>query len=272
MRIADGQSQNDAARTPAAFSTNPFANAFAKTAGEADSPSGFLRSRAEPRLGHSLEPRPDACRDLGHVSVIIPTHNDAAHLHLTLQRVFEQGRLRGVWIVDRASTDETREIGAAFGQRRGLTVGVIEGTETPDGWQDEAWQLQQGLRQIDTPLVAIVRPGVELLPYALATLTRLALNHQLAWASLVAKPTPADRWKRLIAPIADRAAHSALLPGGPRRPVDLAIARTDTLTHLRGFSAPGASADPARIARGIATAGFRTWWGRSALVRDATPR
>ena len=198
-----------------------------------------------------LEPSPAASRVLTHVSVLIPTCNDAQRIALTVQRVLEQGPIGPLWLVDDGSEDDTADLAQAAAATSHVSgeLAVMTSTPTPPGWERESWLLQQGLRQVATARVAIVHPGVELLPYALASLTALCTRFELAWA----EAKTADQ-----APVVSAGA----LLGRTIKP-RLALAETSALHAVGGF----ARAKEPPVARRLVKSGFRVWRGRTTVAR-----
>lgn len=205
--------------------------------------------------------------DLGDVTVLIPARNEAHVIERTLRALAAQGENLRMVLIDDQSGDDTGDIARSTGLA-GLTV--LTGTELPPGWTGKLWALEQGLRQVQTPLVLQLDADIELLPGTIVGLRSRLLGHDLALVSLMARLRMVNHWERALMPafvfffrllypfrLANSASRwFAAAAGG------CILVRADALRRLGGFAAlRDALIDDCTLARKLKELGLRTWIG-----------
>lgn len=93
-----------------------------------------------------LRPQQATLAQLGAVSVVVPTLNEAQRLSPCLEGLTRQGyELREVLVVDSRSTDGTQDVVAAY-QRSDPRIRLLTDDPLPAGWVGRPWALDYGFR------------------------------------------------------------------------------------------------------------------------------
>ncbi|WOD41828.1 2'-O-glycosyltransferase CruG [Nodosilinea sp. E11] len=93
-----------------------------------------------------LLPQPSTLEQLGSVSVVVPTLNEAARLSPCLEGLSCQGyEVREVLVVDSRSTDGTQAVVKAY-QAYDPRLRLLEDDPLPQGWVGRPWALDYGFR------------------------------------------------------------------------------------------------------------------------------
>ena len=79
-------------------------------------------------------------------------------------------------------------------------IRLIEGTPTPPGWLGKVWALEQGLAEVNTPLVLLLDADIEMSPNFVVCLQEKLEREQLALVSVMARLRTASAWERLLVP------------------------------------------------------------------------
>jgi hopene-associated glycosyltransferase HpnB len=220
-----------------------------------------------------LEGRPDQAADLGDVTVLVPARNEADTIAQALGSVHAQGTGLNILLVDDESSDATVHMARAAVPDR-LTV--IRGTPLPEGWTGKLWALEQGRREVRSPLVLLMDADIELAPGTVVALRDKLRAEGLGLVSLMAAPRLQGLWERLLMPAfvyffkllyPFRLANSRLrwvaaAAGG------CVLVEARLLDSIGGFEAlRGAIIDDCALARHAKAAGYRTWIGLSRSAR-----
>lgn len=93
-----------------------------------------------------LQPQKATLAQLGAVSVVVPTLNEAQRISPCLEGLTRQGyELREVLVVDSRSTDGTPDVVAAY-QRQDPRLRLLTDDPLPAGWVGRPWALDYGFR------------------------------------------------------------------------------------------------------------------------------
>jgi hopene-associated glycosyltransferase HpnB len=221
------------------------------------------------RCREVLEAEAGAAEDLSDVTVLIPARNEAAVIGTTLSALAEQGGNLKVIVVDDGSGDGTGAIASRF---PGLNVTVLTGTPLPDGWSGKLWALEQGRKQVDTPLTLLLDADIQLRPGLIAALRHRMRSENAAFISLMATLRMENFWEKLLLPafvyffkllypfaLANSSSrHFAAAAGG------CILLETRVLEKIGGFGTiRGALIDDCTLAYAVKRAGHCTWMGVS---------
>ncbi|MDH3693098.1 MAG: glycosyltransferase [Gammaproteobacteria bacterium] len=206
--------------------------------------------------------------DLSDVTVLIPARNEEKHISRTLSAVMDQGINQKVIVIDDESTDDTAAI---VNQHPGLRdVSLLSGKAIPDGWNGKLWSLQQGLEQVDTPLVLLLDADMELGFGFLAVLREQINSKNADMVSVMASLRMLCFWEGLFMPAFvfffkllypfklsnSDSRHVAAAAGG------CVLIRTEVLRQVGGFeNIRNELIDDCALARTVKNSGFRTWTG-----------
>jgi hopene-associated glycosyltransferase HpnB len=216
-----------------------------------------------------LEAEPGTPEDLSDVTVLIPARDEARVIGTTLAALLEQGENLKVIVVDDASGDGTGDIARGFA---GLTVNVLNSAPLPEGWSGKLWALEQGRKQVATPLTLLLDADIRLHPGLIAALKRRMRGENAAFISLMATLRMENFWEKLLLPafvyFFKLLYPFALANSASRRFAAAAggciLLETRVLEEIGGFGAiRGALIDDCTLARVIKRAGHRTWMGLS---------
>lgn len=209
--------------------------------------------------------------DLSMLTVLIPARDEAAHIRATVEAVQAQGIGHRIMVIDDQSSDGTGD------QARAAGAEVIRGEPPPPGWTGKLWALEQGRRQVETPLILQLDADIELAPGLLTVL----LSRQAGGRALVSVMAllPTDTFvQRLLLP-AYVWFFMLLYPfrlanGAGRRFAAAAggclLIQSQALAQLGGYAAiRGAVIDDCALAAAVKRQGGRIWIG---LSRDVISR
>lgn len=213
--------------------------------------------------------------DLSEVTVLIPARNEAAVIAETLAGLAAQGTNLRVLVIDDQSSDGTAETVRASDLPG---VEVIAGQALAAGWSGKLWALEQGRRQVRTPLTLLLDADIVLKPGTLAALRRKLQQDDLELVSLMAHLGMHSMPEKLLLPAFVyffKLIYPFALANDPSRSTAAAaggcvLLRTESLERIGGFNAVrDALIDDCRLAAAVKAAGGRTWIG---LTHSAVSR
>ena len=215
--------------------------------------------------------------DLSGLTALIPARNEADVIADTLSGLAGQGQVLKVIMVDDQSSDET----LAVAEKSGLAnVRIVPGSSLPSGWTGKLWALEQGRRQVTTPLIMLLDADIELRPGIIAALLKKMDTDDLHLVSLMAFLRMESTWEKLLMPAFiyffkllypfrlanSRSKWVAAAAGG------CILIKTQTLAEIGGFaSLKDALIDDCSLARQVKNKGHRTWLGLSHSVISKRP-
>ena len=250
-----------------------------------------------------LTPRPSSPEQLGTVSIVVPTLNEAERISPCLQGLSQQGyEVREILVVDSDSTDGTPEL-VKKAQQHDPRFRLLRDDPLPSDWVGRPWALHNGFlassensdwilgidadTQPRSGLVAAVIATAEAQGYDL-----LSLSPQFKLKS------PGEWWLQpaLLMTLLYRFDVAGVRPNPPDRVMangQCFLVRREVLSALGGYSAAkGSFCDDVTLARYAASQGYRvgfldgakviqvrmyegmkeTWqeWGRSLDLKDAS--
>jgi hopene-associated glycosyltransferase HpnB len=221
---------------------------------------------AEPR-DRSGADRPAGEEGLRDVTALIPARNEAEVIGFTLPSVAAQGTHLSVILVDDGSTDGTARLALAA---MGRPLRLVRGAPLPEGWSGKLWALDQGRRLVGTPLTLLLDADIALSPGIVAAMRRAMRREGIVFLSLMAAPSMAGFWERLLMPafvFFFKLLYPFRLANEPRSRV-AAAAGGLILMETRLFEAIGGLAsirdaliDDCALASRVKAAGYRTWMG-----------
>ncbi len=225
-------------------------------------------------LPEGTEPTND---DLSDTTVVIPARDEAQIVATTLSALARQGNGLRVLLVDDNSTDGTAEVARAV---PGLDVRVIEGQPLPEGWAGKLWALEQGVRQVETPLTLMIDADIAFQPGVISALKTQMRRGGYHLISVMATLHMRSFWERLLTP-------SFIYFFKMLYPFRLAktdnprfysaaggciLLETQILRAIGGLaSLRGELIDDCALARQVKQARFRTWIGQSRAVNCIRP-
>jgi hopene-associated glycosyltransferase HpnB len=133
----------------------------------------------------------------GELTVLIPARNEARQIGRTLTAIREQAPDVRVLLVDDRSDDDTAEAAESAGLSN---LRVIRGQSMPEGWTGKLWALDQGLREVKTPLTLLLDADIELAPGIIAALLGRRRQGDLRMVSLMATLETRGFWEKLLLP------------------------------------------------------------------------
>jgi hopene-associated glycosyltransferase HpnB len=228
---------------------------------------------------------PDAVRNLGDVTVLIPARDEAAVIERTLAGLAVQGPGLEIVVVDDRSKDGTSEICRraarrwATGDAAAPGLRLIEGDERPRDWSGKLWALEQGLRVVDRPRVLLLDADIELEPGVIAGLLERAAGEGAALVSVMATLRCCSFWERLLVPpfvyffkliypfarVNEPCDSTAAAAGGCIL-IETAVLRGVAFEQIRG-----ALIDDCTLARAVKRSGHGLWLGLSRAVASTRP-
>jgi len=212
--------------------------------------------------------------DLSDTTVVIPARDEAGIIGQTLAALAGQGPGLRVLLVDDSSTDGTAEVARAV---HGLNLGVISGQPLPEGWSGKVWALEQGVRQVETPLTLMIDADVDLAPGVVAALKAQMRRGGYQFVSVMASLSMRSFWEKVLNPsfiyffkmlypfrlAKTNNPHFYSAAGG------CIMLETRVLSTIGGMaSIRGELIDDCALAREVKRARFRTWIGQSRAVRS----
>jgi len=235
----------------------------------------------QPWRNNEVLPLPDRAEpgndDLSDTTVVIPARDEAQIIATTLNALASQGSGLRVLLVDDNSTDGTAKVAQAV---PGLDLQVIEGQPLPEGWAGKLWALDQGVRQVKTPLTLMIDADIAFNPGVISALKTQMRRGGYGLASVMATLHMQSFWERLLSP-------SFIYFFKMLYPFRLAktdnprfysaaggciLLETQVLEAIGGFaSIRGELIDDCALARQVKRAHFRTWIGQSRAVSCIRP-
>jgi hopene-associated glycosyltransferase HpnB len=194
------------------------------------------------------------------VTILIPARNEADCLTRTLPALLAQecaGDVE-VFVVDKRSTDDTREVGGALGAT------VVAGSPLPNGWVGKVWALEQGLRAAGSGSDYLLLTDADILhaPNSLGRLVAESEAAGLALDSRMARLRCRSLAERLLIPpflYFFNPLYPMRLANDGRRPAAAGgciLLRREALLSAGGFAAiRGEVIDDLNLARRVAAAG-----------------
>jgi len=204
---------------------------------------------------------------LAEITAVIPARNEAEVIERTLRSVAVQGTGIKIILVDDASNDGT----AAVARKLAIpNAQIIESAGLPDGWSGKLWALEQGWRQVTTRYTLFLDADIKLTPGSIIALRRKMQQPGAAFVSLMAAPSMASTWEKLLMP-AFVYFFKVLYPfdrvNSPRSKIAAAaggciLLETQVLQQIGGFEAlKSAVIDDCAFARRVKSHGFKIWLG-----------
>lgn len=213
----------------------------------------------------------NSATSLSNITVLIPARNEGPYIQHTLNGVKAQGEGACIIVIDDQSDDDTAK------QAKQCGAQVISGSAPPAGWSGKLWALEQGFKLVRTPYTLLLDADIELAPGIVTELRRKAHDENLAFISLMAKPSMKNFIERLLMP-AFIFFFKLLYPFGlANRPTSRVAAAAGgcILVETQALRTVGAFAnlhdaliDDCTLAAHIKRAGYRTWIGLSHAARS----
>ena len=212
--------------------------------------------------------------DLSDTTVLIPARNEAKVIASTLSTLNNQGRGLATVVVDDRSTDGTSNAAQTSGIRN---LRVISGEPLPADWSGKLWALEQGFRQVRTPLTLLLDADIELRPGIIHALRQKMKENNLQLVSLMAHLRTVNLWERLFMPAFvyffkmlypfrlsnSSSTRVAAAAGG------CILLETRLIEEIGGFKAiRNELIDDCALAKRIKVLGYRTWIGLTHSVRS----
>ncbi len=211
----------------------------------------------------------DAHSDLSDITVLIPARNEAENIQQTLQALQQQGQGHRILVIDDQSSDDTAILSRQMG------ADVITGSELPENWTGKLWALQQGLQQVQTPLVLQLDADISLQPGILPVLLQQLQTDNRAMVSIMALLPTAGFWQQLLLPAYVwffKMLYPFALANGKSKFFSAAaggciLLRTDVLRSIGEYNAiKHAVIDDCTLAARIKSSGHSIWIGLSRSV------
>jgi hopene-associated glycosyltransferase HpnB len=188
-----------------------------------------------------------------------------------------QGCNLDIILVDDQSTDATAEVAQKAARGR---VRILSGAPLPPGWSGKLWALEQGRRDINTPLTLLIDADIELMPGILVALLKMMRENGLQFVSLMAALRMASFWERLLMPAFVyffKLLYPFRLANSPSSKVAAAaggciLLETRLLNEIGGFEALQKELiDDCALAKKVKSQGWKTWIGLTHSVRSLRP-
>lgn len=220
-----------------------------------------------------IEPDPGDDDGIGaSITVLVPARNEAATIRETLESVIAQPGIEHAIVVDDQSDDETAAIAASVPGAH-----VIRGRPSPPGWSGKLWAQQQGLEQVETPLVLLLDADIRLAPGMVSALARKLDQARLDLVSIMATLPAGSRPEKLMLPAFVwffRQLYPFAWVNRDDRPFVAAaggcvLVRREALLRAGAFEAwKDALIDDCELAARVRKAGGRIWLGLSHGVQS----
>ncbi len=214
--------------------------------------------------------------DLSDITAVIPARNEAQLIGRSLQALRGQGRGLRIVVVDDQSTDGT----ARAARVAGSSIQIVNGTALPEGWSGKLWALEQGRRNVSTPLTLLLDADIDLRPGLLAAAKTKLIAEDVDFLSLLAAPPMRGAWEKLLMP-AFVYFFKLLYPFGLCNNKDAGVAaaaggfvllKTNLLNDVGGLSTiKDELIDDCALARCVKSCGGRIWLGLSRGVQSQRP-
>ncbi len=215
--------------------------------------------------------------DLHDVTVVIPARDEAEVISGTLNALKFQGKGLKVIVVDDDSSDNT----ASIAKNSGLPgLRVIRSKSLPPGWTGKLWAQEQGLAEVNTPLVLLLDADIELVPGMLKALKLKLSTENLQFVSLMAVLRFQSFWEKLLMPsfiYFFKMIYPFALANNPSSTMAAAaggciLLERQALTKIGGMKAiREAVIDDCTLAKTIKKQGYRTWIGLTHGVLSQRP-
>ena len=215
--------------------------------------------------------------DLSDITVLIPARNESEQLRKNLPTIRAQGERLNLIIVDDRSVDDTAGVARLEGGSRSV---VVSGESLPDGWTGKLWALEQGIASVFTELTLLLDADIRLAPNLLRSLRRKLLDGDLDFVSLMAQPSMASHWEKLLMPpfvYFFKMLYPFRLANSEKSKVAAAaggciLMKSAIFESIGGFSPIRSSLiDDCTLARRVKEAGYSTWMGLSRSVESGRP-
>jgi hopene-associated glycosyltransferase HpnB len=204
---------------------------------------------------------------MAEITAVIPARNEAKFIEQTLRSVAMQGTDIKMILIDDASNDGT----AAVARKLAIpNAQIIESVGLPDGWSGKLWALERGWRQVTTRYTLFLDADIKLAPGSIIALRRKMQRQRAAFISLMAVPSMASVWEKLLMP-AFVYFFKALYPfdrvNSPRSKIAAAaggciLVESRVLRQIGGFeSLKSAVIDDCVLAGRVKSTGFKIWLG-----------
>ena len=213
--------------------------------------------------------------DLSDVTALIPARNEAETLPVTMRALARQGLGLQIVVVDDQSHDTTAQVATLASA---ALTRVVSGTPPPAGWSGKLWALEQGLQQVNTPLILLVDADIELRPGIVAALRRKLQREGLHLVSLMARLRTESFWEKLLMPAfvyffkllyPFRLSNDALCGRVAAAAGGCILVEAKALEAIGAFSCVrSALIDDCALAARIKQNGFSTWIGLSHSVHS----
>lgn len=241
-------------------------------------------------------------RQVGRISIIVATYNEARRIAPCLEGLVRQGPVvREILVVDSASTDGTVELVQAA-TARDSRIRLLRDDPLPEGWVGKVWALQHGLHHATSEWVLGIDADTEPHPDLAGGALAAAETHHYDVASFAPRfdiRDTAERWLQpaLLVTLVYRFGAAGTDSRGERVMANgqCFLARRAALLDVDGYaSARDSFCDDVTLARNMARAGYRVgfldgsrlydvrsynsareaWreWGRSLDLKDASSR
>ncbi|MGF1569294.1 MAG: 2'-O-glycosyltransferase CruG [Nodosilinea sp.] len=226
-----------------------------------------------------LTPQATSLPQLGTVSVVVPTLNEAARLRPCLEGLTRQGyELREILVVDSRSTDGTQAIVKDY-QSRDPRIRLLTDDPLPQGWVGRPWALDYGFRHTAAASTWVLGIDADTQPQPglSAALAQAMATDNYDLVSLAPRfilKTAGEFWLQpaLLITLVYRFGPVGTAAGDPQRVMangQCFMVRRTLLDHLDGYRAAQASfCDDVTLARHAAAQGARVgFWDGSQLLR-----
>ena len=226
-----------------------------------------------------LAPQAATLKELGSVSVVVPTLNEAQRITPCLDGLTRQGyELREVLVVDSRSTDGTPDVVATY-QRQDPRIRLLTDDPLPPGWVGRPWALDYGFRQTSPAstwvlgIDADTQPQPGLIAALVQTMEREGYDLVSLAPQFILK-TPGELWLQpaLLMTLIYRFGPAGNRGAQPQRVMangQCFMVRRSLLESLDGYTSARASfCDDVTLARNAAAQGAKVgFWDGSRLLK-----
>ena len=216
----------------------------------------------------------EADEPLADITAVIPARNEADVIQQTLSSVAAQGPELKIVLVDDGSDDGTAVVACGLALANLL---IIHAAPLPAGWSGKLWALEQGWRHVSTPYTLFLDADIKLARGSIRALKQQMHQQNAAFVSLVAAPSMAWAWEKLLMP-AFVYFFKALYPfhrvNSPASKIAAAaggciLVETGVLQQIGGFEPlKSAVIDDCAFARRVKLHGFTIWLGLTHAVQS----
>ncbi|MEB3289894.1 MAG: glycosyltransferase family 2 protein [Leptolyngbya sp.] len=226
-----------------------------------------------------LAPQSATLKELGSVSVVVPTLNEAQRIAPCLEGLTRQGyELREVLVVDSRSTDGTPDVVATY-QRQDPRIRLLTDDPLPSGWVGRPWALDYGFRQTSAASTWVLGIDADTQPQPglIAALAQALDREGYDLVSLAPRfilKTPGELWLQpaLLITLIYRFGPAGNRGAQPQRVMangQCFMVRRSLLESLDGYTSARASfCDDVTLARNAAAQGAKVgFWDGSRLLK-----